>query len=100
MSDPQAYILADGLLYPTPVWLGALSEAVLRLVERRIPEGASVRQVARVLRDVKDDRNLHLVHREACEILAAAGVGVSPSSLAGDFEVEAVFPVDNAVPPR
>lgn len=91
--------MASGLLYPTPVWHAALNEAAMAIIEERIPENASPRQVARALTGVKNKETLYQAQRRACDILTQSGLGSTPESL-GEFHIDAVFPVDNAVPPR
>ena len=102
MSDDEKgfFVLVEGLLYPTPVWHGALNEAVMRMVEAQVPEGITIRQVARMLSGFRTVENLHKAQRAACAILAEAGIGVAPERLSGGYHIDAVFPVDNTVPPR
>lgn len=100
MSGPRGFVLADGRLYPTPVWHGVLCEAVMQIIEERCPAAATPRTMARLLRGIKTEETLFEAHRRACDILSATGIGVLPDEMDGAFRIEAVFPVDNAVPLR
>jgi len=100
MDEPASCVLADGLLYPMEMWLAAFTEAVFQRVEEGFPARGGIRAAARFLRDVRTESSLHAAQRRACVILRSSGAGVAPGDMTVPFQISAVFPVDNTVPPR
>lgn len=96
------FVLADGLCYPMEAWVWYLNLAVLEHLESRIPEGASLRQVVRALRSMKNLQTLQAVHRLTVRQLESAGVeGILPQAVEAAGGVMAgVIPLDKPEPPR
>lgn len=96
------FVLADGLCYPIEEWIWYLNLAALEYLESRLPEGASLRQVAKVLRSMKNQQTLKAVQRLTVGQLEAAGVeGVLLEAVeAAGGVVAGVMPLDKPEPPR
>lgn len=101
-QDPQGFVLVDGLCYPLEAWLWALNWAVLEHLERRIPDGVSLRQAVAIIKAVKAAGAVMPVRRLALERMRGDGVeGMLPQAvLAGGGVVVGVIPVDKPSAPR
>lgn len=97
-DDVPLMVLAGGVLYPMDEWLVAFTDAVFEHLDARLPH-SGVRAIVRALHGVRTPKDLAVVHRRACSILRSRGVGAAPEMVDGRFEIAAVFPVDNTLPP-
>lgn len=104
MSEELApgFVLASGVCYPMEEWIWHLNLAALDYLEERISEGASISQVVRVLRNMKNRQALSAVQRLTVKRLEAADVeGMLPMAVAdAGGVIVAVIPLDKPEPPR
>ena len=63
--ETAEYIAIDGKLYPHDAFLAAMNTVAMELVERAIPEGASLRRVGRNLAGLKRPSVAAAVRAEA-----------------------------------
>ena len=80
MGDEVELVRIGDKHYPHEAWLAAFNTAFMNAIERRIPDGSTIRGVVRQLRAVNKPAFHKKVMAEAIKLLEADADEVSPSS--------------------
>jgi len=99
VEDDDSFVLVRGFLYPMRVWLNALTVATTQYLDEKLPK-AGLLSLLRALPTMKHQKHLNVIQLLACDTVEKNAVGVLPQDMTEPFQIVAVFPVDNTVPPR